>query len=372
MKKLLALLLALCMVLGLAACGSSSSGDEAADTAETEETVEVEETAETEEEAEPEAEEAEAKATEYEEVTVRVAYMPNMGSAATLFVAIDQGYFEQFGLNVEVYEFEGGPAEIAAMASGDIDISQIGHGAHALCIEGNAVIFAMDHTTSLSDCVLANVDHGITTAADLAGKTIAVQSGTSSEIILQQVLYSAGLTEDDVELVEMTVDVMTTAMISGQVDACAIWSPNSVTVQTQLGDSCINLGGNADFLDSAIFPSSYITTAEYAEENADVLVRFGAALNLAHEWRAANIEETAINLAHHLDVDEDTMLECLEEADWYTILDVCGDMDAIKTVYETQQSVFIANGRITETVDTEEYVLYDIMQDAYDLFVSVS
>ena len=43
-------------------------------------------------------------------------------------MGIEQGYFEEVGLTVETFEFQGGPAEIAAMASGDIDISQIGHG----------------------------------------------------------------------------------------------------------------------------------------------------------------------------------------------------------------------------------------------------
>lgn len=80
---------------------------------------------------------------------------------------------------------------------------------------------------------------------------------------------------------------MTTAMISGQIDAAASWSPNTVTLQNALGDNYVDLGTNADFLDSAIFPSSYICTPEYAEANHDILVRFAQALDKAHDWRAA-------------------------------------------------------------------------------------
>lgn len=352
-KKLLSVLLAIGMVAALVGCGGGGDKDADGD-----------------KQQEVQQDQKEDDTQQYETVKIRVAYMPNMGSAASLFVGIDQGFFEEVGLDVEVYEFQGGPAEITAMASGDIDIAQIGHGAHALCIEGQAVIFAMDHTTSLSDCVIANKEKGIEKAEDLKGKTIASSSGTSSEIILQQVLYRAGLTESDVNLVEMTVDGMTTAMISGQVDACAIWSPNSITVKDALGDNYVNLGGNADFLDSAIFPSSYITTKEYAEENEDILVRFGQALNKAHDWRAENIEEAAKILAKAIDAPEDTMLESVGEADWQTITEVCGDMDEIKTVYETQQKVFIDSGRIAETVDTNTYVLYDIMQKAYEAYAA--
>ena len=361
-SRLFALLMAAVMVLALAACGGNNnppaSPSEPASPAPTEPS------------SPSEPAPAEPSAPTYEPATVRVAYMPNLGSAGSLFVGIDQGYFEELGLTVEVYQFQGGPAEIAAQASGDIDISQIGHGAHALCIEGQAVIFQMDHTTSLSDVVVGNKSHGINTAADLKGKTVAVQAGTSSEIILQQALAKAGLTVDDIKTVEMTVDGMTTAMITGQVDAAAAWSPNTITLQDALGDNYVNLGGNADFLDSAIFPSSYITSKEYAEKNRDVLVRFAQALNKAHDYRLANQEYMAKLLAKELDAPEDTMIRALGEADWETITKDCGNMDAIKTVYETQQKIFINNGRIPEAVPVENYVLFDVMKDAYDAYSS--
>ena len=208
----------------------------------------------------------------------------------------------------------------------------------------------------------------IKTFEDLKGKTVAVSSGTSSEIILEQALARAGMTMDDINTVEMTVDGMTTAMISGQIDAAASWSPNTVTLQNALGDNYVDLGTNADFLDSAIFPSSYICTPEYAEANHDILVRFAQALDKAHDWRAAHPEEMAKLLAKELDAPEDTMLAAVGEADWQTITEVCGDMDAIKTVYETQQGIFLDNGTITENVPVEDYVLFDVMQEAYDAY----
>ena len=352
-KKLLSLALACGMVFSLAACGTPANNESPAPNTESP-AIGTETPA--------------ADTPTYEPATVRVAYMPNLGSAGSLFVGIEQGYFEEVGLTVETFEFQGGPAEIAAMASGDIDISQIGHGAHKLCIQGEAKIFQMDHTTSLSDVVVGNKAKGIETIEDLKGKTVAVSSGTSSEIILEQALARAGMTMDDINTVEMTVDGMTTAMISGQIDAAASWSPNTVTLQNALGDNYVDLGTNADFLDSAIFPSSYICTPEYAEANHDILVRFAQALDKAHDWRAAHPEEMSKLLAKELDAPEDTMLAAVGEADWQTITEVCGDMDAIKTVYETQQGIFLDNGTITENVPVEDYVLFDVMQEAYDAY----
>ena len=349
------------MMLGAAACDAAPASTSQADPQSAAGSQTEESQAE-----ESQAEESQAETPSYEPATVRVAYMPNLGSAGSLFIGIEQGYFEEVGLTVETFEFQGGPAEITAMASGDIDIAQIGHGAHALCAEGQAVIFQMDHTTSLSDVVVGNRSRGIETAADLKGKTVAVSSGTSSEVILQQALKKAGLTMDDINRVEMNVEGMTTAMIGNQIDACAAWSPNTITLQDALGENYVDLGHNAEFLDSAIFPSSFISTTAYAEKNRDILVRFAQALNKAHDYRLAHQEEMAKLLADKLDAPEDTMIRALGEADWETITKVCGDMDEIKKLYEIQQTIFVDSGRLPEAVPVEDYVLFDVMQEAYD------
>lgn len=350
MKKALALVLAGAMALSLAACGSTPSSTPASTPA-----------------SEPASASTPASepAEEFETVDLRVAYMPNMGSNSLLATALNMGYFEQMGLNVTLTEFQGGPQEIAAMASGDIDISQIGHGAHALCIEGQAKIFHLD-CTSLADAVVANTDKGISSIADLKGKTIAVSSGTSAEIILNLALASAGLTQDDVTLVEMDANGMVSAMVSGGVDACATWSPSTMTIANALGDKALTLATNNDYVDQVTFPSSFITTEKFANENHDVLVRFSRALLMAQDYRADNIEEVAKWVAKQCKADEQTMLDCVGEGNWLTGEFVAAGLEdgTVKSYYENQQKVFIDAGRITEEVPVEDYVMFDVMEEA--------
>ena len=304
--------------------------------------------------------------SEYEPVTVHVAFMPNLGSAATLFSAIDQGYFDEVGITVETEQFQAGPAEITAMQSGSVDISQIGHGAHSLCIQGQAKIFAFDQL-SQADCVVANKSHGIETGADLAGKTVGVASGTSSEIILQYVLKDAGLTTDDINTVEMDVSGMTTALISGQIDAAATWSPNTVTLEEQLGDDYLVLGTNTDYSDEVAFPGSYVCLPEYAEENHDVLVRFGAALDKGKVYRNEHIDDVAKLLASELGVPEDTLLQSTGEGDWQGAVDAIG----ITGYYEAQQKVFLDGGQIEAEVPVEDYVLVDVITESDELYETI-
>ena len=310
-----------------------------------------------------------AASSEYEPVTLRVAYMPNLGSASSLFSAMDQGYFDEVGITIEATKFEAGPAEITAMQSGSIDISQIGHGAHSLCINGDAVVFAFDQL-SQADAVVCDKSK-IASAADLKGKKVGLQSGTSSEIILDYVLRDAGLTRDDIEVQEMQVAGMTTALLSGQIDAAATWSPNTVTIANELGDNYLVLGTNTDYSDEVAFPSSFVCLPEYAEENAEILARFGAAIAKAQVYRAENIDKVATLLATELEVPEETMQQATGEGDWDGTVEALGQDDVILGYYEAQQKVFLDGGQVTEEVPVENYVKTDIMDEAYKIYEEI-
>lgn len=189
-KKVLALVLAAAMTLSLAACGKSAN--EPASTTETAETTENAEAPAEQEatEAEPVQEEAEP----VEKVSLNVAYMPNYASLWSVLTAIDQGYFEEEGLEITLWEFADGPSEIAAMEGGSIDLAYIGHGAHKLCINGQATIFAPSSVHS-TDRIIVLPSSGVTSVddiANLAGKKVAYNAGSSSETALNGALAAAG------------------------------------------------------------------------------------------------------------------------------------------------------------------------------------
>ena len=131
-KKLMALFLAGAMTLSLAACGGSASSSAAASS----------------EAASSGAASSEAASSTEEPITLRIAYMPNYGSLWSLTTAMNKGYFDEAGITVELTEFQDGPSIIAAMESGSIDMGYIGQGAHKLCIQGNAKIFALSHVSN--------------------------------------------------------------------------------------------------------------------------------------------------------------------------------------------------------------------------------
>ena len=92
--------------------------------------------------------------------------------------------------------------------------------------------------------IVARRSAGINTVADLKGKRIATLTLTSSGYFLSKMLGTAGLTTDDVTVVEMQpLQKMVEAIDRKEVDAIAIWEPHSENAARVLGADAIAFSG---------------------------------------------------------------------------------------------------------------------------------
>lgn len=345
-KKLFAMLMAGAMVLSMAACGqkeepagSSPAGSNPAAS-------------------------SPAASTPAETITLNIAYMPNYGSLWSVTTAVEKGYFAEQGIEVNLVEFADGPTIIAAMESGSIDMGYIGQGAHKLCIQGNADIFALSHISN-GDALIGG--EKVKSMEDLKGKTVAYSSGTSSEDILKNALAKANMTMDDITAMDMDASNIVTAMLSGGVDACATWSPNSLKVMEELGADATLLADNMTFSDTTVSLASWIVTPAYAEANADKILSFTKALYKAMDYAADDhFDETAQYVANQTKTDYDSVYSQRGDADWLTGAEVAaGAADGtIEGYYKLQQDNFIAAGAVTEEVPVSDYVMFDNMIQA--------
>ena len=347
MKKLIALLLALVMVFALAACGGE--GETTTTEPPADDTTPVDDTTPPEE---PSA----------EPVTLNIGYMNNYGSLWALAAAQNLGYFEEEGITLELTSFDNGPNIIAAMENGSVDIGYIGDGAHSLCVQGNASIIALSHISN-GDAVIGGPE--VKTVADLKGKTVAYSSGTTSENILIQALASEGMTTADITAMDMDASAIVTAMLSGQVDACAIWSPQSTTIIDELEGATI-LADNVTFADTSIALSSWIAMPESLESEHDVLVRFVRALFRGMDYAAdGNYEEVAGWVAAILATDPAETYKEYTSGEWLTGEDVYNGIadGTVAGYYEFQQEL-MGTEKVPEPVPVENYVAFDIMTEA--------
>ena len=330
MKKLIAMLLALVMVLSLAACGKTPAP------------------------VEPET----------ETVTLNVAYMANWGSLWAVATADAKGYFAEEGITIKLTQFEDGPSEIAAMKQGSMDVAFIGPGAHKLCSKGEAQVFLMQHMGD-GDCIIGL--NGIKTLEELKGKKVGYAAGTSSESILTTALASVGMTMEDIVAVSMDAPALTTAALSGQVDAIAAWSPMSLTILAQ-AENATDICSNVDFATMAS-PGSWVVNPDWAAQHSDVLVRFNRAMFKAMDFASAATTDDAVAqevagyVAKITGLDVESTIAQRYDGSWLNSAQVLEMIESGKLVeyYNNQQVNF---GDAAGPLKADEFVLVDLMVNA--------
>lgn len=176
MKKLIALLLALVMVLALVACGETTAP------AETTETTETTETAETAETAETTATEARTFIMGIDAEYPPFSYLDESGEYTGFDVEICKAACEKLGWEFEVFGVNW-EQKLVQLDAGECDCVWSGMTILDSMKESGYVISApyYDNTQVL----LVKADSEYETSADLAGKDVAVQLGTSGESLLQ-------------------------------------------------------------------------------------------------------------------------------------------------------------------------------------------
>jgi aliphatic sulfonates family ABC transporter substrate-binding protein len=166
---------------------------------------------------------------------IRIGWQPS--GEFRYFVAQELKLFEKAGLRPEYIKFVAGPPTLAALKSGDIDVSFLGS---APAIAGLAqgidykIIMPSNEGLTLS-ALVARPDSGIRTLKDIKGKKIASAKGASTYMAVLKALDLQKLTLQDIEFVDLPVPSMIPAFANKSVDAIWVWSPWSSKLEAEGG-----------------------------------------------------------------------------------------------------------------------------------------
>ena len=161
---------------------------------------------------------------------VTVGMLPILPTAA-LYAGIEEGFFEDRGIEVTVETGQGGAALLPAVMAGQIDFAT-SNPVSLLQARGEELdVRVIAHWTSaLSEGeqdingVVAAAGSGIESAADLAGKTVAVNTlNGMGGLTIREAVRQDGGDPDAVEFVELPFPDMPAALSGGNVDA--VWVP---------------------------------------------------------------------------------------------------------------------------------------------------
>ena len=145
-----------------------------------------------------------------------------------MWVAEEEKIFAEYGIDATVMTFQSGQELSTAMVSGAVDIAMTDILVSAtLTASGTPVVMewvTLGATASQGRFgIMTSPESGITSLKDLAGVPIGVGSNTMPEYVMYGLLYSAGLTDDEIVGEEIKkVPVRYEMMTSNQVAAAAL------------------------------------------------------------------------------------------------------------------------------------------------------
>jgi NitT/TauT family transport system substrate-binding protein len=141
-------------------------------------------------------------------------------------IAIQKGWFKEAGVDVEFKWFDYVPS-MEAFSAGKVDAVCMTNGDALVtgATGGKSVTILINDYSDGNDMIVAKP--GITSIAQLKGKTIGVEVGFVDHLLLLHALKAANLKESDVKLKNVKTDETPQALKSGDVDAIGAWQPSS-------------------------------------------------------------------------------------------------------------------------------------------------
>ena len=262
-KRITALFLAAVMVFSMTACGSKEEKND-------------------------------TKIGELEKVTFVLDWTPNTNHTG-LYVALEKGYFEEAGLDVEVVQPPEDGAEVL-VASGKAQFGVSFQDSMAPAISGEnalpitAVAAIIAHNTS---GIISRKGEGMDTPKGMEGHTYATWNGPIELATLKQVVEADGGSFDKVELIPSTVTDEVSALKTNSVDSIWIfyaWAG----VKTELEGLETDYFAFAD-IDPVFdyYTPVIIASNDFLAEKPETAKAFMAALSKGYEDAIANPEEAA-------------------------------------------------------------------------------
>jgi len=226
--------------------------------------------------------------TEPTDVSAILNWKPN-ATQAGYFVADQNGFYEEEGLNVELVPGQGGGFAAKQVGLGNQDIG-LGTGVALLQARNRDLDIRSFAGAQDSNAAIYTVEEQfggqLTEPSQLAGKRVAVVAESAKTMTYLQMLLKQEGIREDVELVNVGVEQQTSNLLSGNVDAAVGIFSDSVGLQRK--------GYNASMLWLANYTPAIGRTVfaqpGYVTENPDVMRGFLRATARGWAWASNNPE----------------------------------------------------------------------------------
>lgn len=250
--------------------------------------------------------------------TVSLSMLPILSTGA-LYAGVDQGYFAENGLELQIEDVSTMPAAIAAVQGGATDFAFAGTFPLMQALQSGVPVSIVapyagiapgyfdkmqanepGYTTEVT-ALLTMADSGLDSPADLDDKTVAVSDVQGqSELTTRYVIDEDGGDSESVTFTVMSAPDAYNALLAGQVDAAASAVPFILNADSD-GAQIISWPGVETLHEG---PTSTIVAAnDFSAANPEVVARFNCAVRSSTAYANEHPEAVRAALAAAQGVD---------------------------------------------------------------------
>jgi sulfonate transport system substrate-binding protein len=222
---------------------------------------------------------------------------------------LDQRLKEQ-GINVEWVFFQAGPPMLEAMNAGSLEFGGVGEAPPIFAQAAGTQFYYVGSTPRGPETqdIVVRKDSPIQTAADLRGKKVALQRGSSAHYLLVLVLQENNIPLDSVEVVSLPPADARAAFEQGTVDAWSIWDPFLAVIEGTNTIRNLKVGR-----DRRAF---FLASQSFAKEKPDQLKLILEAAKENESWGQQHTREIAETFAEDLKIDVGILEKANARRNW--------------------------------------------------------
>ncbi|MBE6039310.1 MAG: ABC transporter substrate-binding protein [Anaerofustis stercorihominis] len=314
MKKVLCVLISMLLAIGMFACGESTD---------------------------------ELTTINVSEVTHSIFYAPQ-------YVAMELGYFEEYGIKVELTNAGGADKVMAALLSGDCQIGLAGPEQTIYLYNAGQQDYVVNFA-QLTQCdgsflIAREPDENFTIEKLRGSHIIGGRVGGMPVMVLEYILRKNGITPNVDCIVDTSVafNAMSGAFIGGTGDYVSLFEPNATTLEkAEQGYVVMSLGTESGSIPYTVYQAQ----KSYMQANPEIIEGFTKAIQkgLDYVW-SHSAEETAQVIAPHFtDTSVDDMVKVINR--YKEICAFAEDTLLKKDGFELLQDIMQQSGQLDTRTD---------------------
>lgn len=166
---------------------------------------------------------------------IRIAYLQSDIHQLACWVAIENGYYKDEGLDVEVAGiFKAGPEEMSAFAAGALDMGYVGEAPATTAVaNGAAKVTVLAQVNTEGSAIMIRKDNPAKTLPEMSGKRAAIPGhSTVQDFLLRKAMAANKMDPKRMNITVLKPPEMIGALETRQIDAFIAWEPYPAKART--------------------------------------------------------------------------------------------------------------------------------------------